>query len=62
MNYVGIEFEDKKYDEINSDEWFAKDKPAFASKLANLPYLKIGDSVMFETDAIFYTIAALVKR
>ena len=60
MNYVGVEFEDKRYSD--REEWFDKDKPAFASKLANLPYLKIGDSAVFETDAIFYAIAALVNR
>jgi len=41
LYYVGLPFEDKHYHDRS--EWFEKDKPAFNSKMANLPYIKDGD-------------------
>lgn len=43
LHYVGLPFTDKLYTDAN--EWFGKDRPAFNSPLANLPYLKDGDKV-----------------
>jgi len=60
LHYVGLEYNDKRYND--RDEWFSKDKPSFNSKLANLPYIKDGDKVYFETDALFYVIANKANR
>jgi hypothetical protein len=46
----------------NKDDWFVRDKPVLNDKMANLPYLKIGDKAIFESDAIYYAIAVHTNR
>lgn len=60
LNYLGIGFKEKSYTE--EAEWYEKDKPAFNSKLANLPYLTVGGQTLFESEALFYAIADLAHR
>lgn len=49
----GVQFEDKK---VNGEEWFGQEKPALGP-LANLPYLKDGEQVIFESNAICFYLA-----
>jgi hypothetical protein len=37
-------------------------KPSFNTKLANLPYLQIGDQIYFESDSLFYAAAGKANR
>jgi glutathione S-transferase len=60
LNYLNIPFEDKRYTDEN--EWYAKDKIAFNTKLANLPYLTIGADTTFESDAVYYAAAIHANR
>ena len=48
LEYLEVKFEDKKY--MSREEW-AADKEQFlkTNALANIPYLKDGDKVIFES-------------
>ena len=48
--YLGLQYEEKAYESFQ--EWFAKDKPAFGTNFANLPYLEDDTFKLTETKAI----------
>lgn len=61
LEYLEIPYEDKRY---TSPEAWAQDKEAFlqTNPLANLPYLKDGDQVIFESGAIAVYLAQKANR
>ena len=50
LEYLGIKYENKVYE--NGDDWFTKDKPKLNTPFPNLPYLKDGETIVTETEAI----------
>ncbi len=47
LEFLGIPYEDRRY--TSPQDWFGKDKPAFGANdvLANLPYIKDGEKVVY---------------
>ena len=52
LEYLGVKYNYKRYEEANYQEWFVKDKPCFQGDFANLPYLVDGETHVTESMAI----------
>jgi len=52
LEYLGVKYNYKRYEEATHQEWFEKDKPSFQGDFANLPYLVDGDKRIAESMAI----------
>eukprot|EP01017_Pseudomicrothorax_dubius_P044226 TRINITY_DN7454_c0_g2_i2.p1 TRINITY_DN7454_c0_g2~~TRINITY_DN7454_c0_g2_i2.p1 ORF type:complete len:234 (-),score=63.26 TRINITY_DN7454_c0_g2_i2:30-731(-) len=61
LKYLGLNFELKEYKHAQREEWEA-DKAALNFPFPNLPYLKVGDKVVCESEAIAYFLAFHAKR
>lgn len=57
LEYLGLKYERKDFHD--RDEWFVKTKPTLKNPFANLPYLKDGDTIIAESEAII--IYAILK-
>lgn len=53
FEYLGVNYQEKKYHYSNKDEWFKQDKQLFKGTFPNLPYL-IDDKgeILTESEAI----------
>eukprot|EP01017_Pseudomicrothorax_dubius_P044224 TRINITY_DN7454_c0_g1_i1.p1 TRINITY_DN7454_c0_g1~~TRINITY_DN7454_c0_g1_i1.p1 ORF type:complete len:223 (-),score=72.59 TRINITY_DN7454_c0_g1_i1:51-719(-) len=61
LKYLGLNFELKTYLHSNRAEWEA-DKATLNFPFPNLPYLKVGDKVVCESEAIAYFLVFHAKR
>jgi len=57
LAYIGLDYEDKRYDTKNSEVWFDQDKPNLGLDFPNVPYWIEGDIRISESKAIFQYIA-----
>jgi len=53
LEYLGLPYEEKRYQIEKWQEWFEQDKLSCTADFPNLPYLKDGDKIVTETEAIF---------
>ena len=60
LEYTGLKYEDKTY--TDRDEWFNKVKPTLDNPFINLPYLKDGDKIISESEAILIYVILKAKR
>lgn len=50
LEYLEIPYEDRKI--TDRDDWFKKEKPSINDPFINLPYLKDGEEIVSESEAI----------
>mmetsp|Transcript_40419 Transcript_40419/g.35877 ORF Transcript_40419/g.35877 Transcript_40419/m.35877 type:complete len:108 (+) Transcript_40419:83-406(+) len=62
LEYLGLPYEEKRYELANAMDWFAKDKNELNCTFPNLPYLKDGDKIVTETDALFHYLARKANK
>ncbi len=53
LEYLGVPYEEKRYEIKNAMDWFGKEKHEIQHSFPNLPYLKDGDKYITETEAIY---------
>ena len=59
LEYAQIPYEQTLY--TNDDDWFVRDKSSLSTLLPNLPYIKDGDLILTEHDAIVRYLARKFK-
>ncbi|CDW74536.1 glutathione s-n-terminal domain containing protein [Stylonychia lemnae] len=59
LEYAGVSYDQSLY--TNDEDWFKRDKPTLPMVLPNLPYLKDGDLLISEHDAILRYVARKYK-
>ena len=58
LEYTGLQYEDRKY--LTPEAWFGGDmaiEPQKNHPLVNLPYIKDGDTYIYESSALYVYIA-----
>jgi len=61
LEYLQLPYEEKRYGE-NWEEWFAQDKVNLPAPFPNLPYIKDGDRVVTQSEAVYLYIAQKAGR
>jgi Glutathione S-transferase len=62
LEYLGIPYEEKRYEIKDAMDWFAKDKHQLNHPFPNLPNLKDGERIVTETEAIYQYICKKANR
>jgi len=62
LEYLSIPYEEKRYEIQNATEWFEKDKHELKHPFPNLPYLRDGERIITETEAIYQYICKKANR
>jgi len=61
LEYLGVKYNYKRYEEADRKIWFEKDKPSFQGDFANLPFLVDGEIRIADSMAILRYIGRKFK-